>query len=278
MEKEKFKDIAILFVGFDGYKDVWDHCFSLLNKNWSDRPKTYLACSELQPNYENVEVINAGKDAEWSRKVQVALEKIPQKYVLLMLEDFFVSDIVDNEVFDSVLNTVKTDGIKFYQVLVQLIHQSAIKGESYKGNKNIHIIPVDKKYPLNLQAAIWEKEFLEECVGKENYNAWQFEINQIERTNINRDRIEFLIDDRNICNITHTIVQSKYLPGAVKSLKKKGYIIGDNDRECLSKVEYYKYMLKLYMYEITPGFLVKPAKAIGKMLKVDFVTDRLSRK
>ena len=32
-----------------------------------------------------------------------------------------------------------------------------------------------------------------------------------------------------------------------------------------------------YMYEITPQWLVKPAKQIGKLMKVDFVTDRIAK-
>lgn len=45
----------------------------------------------------------------------------------------------------------------------------------------------------------------------------------------------------------------------------------------LSPKDNFKYLLKLYMYEITPQWLVKPAKQIGKLMKVDFVTDRIAK-
>lgn len=271
-----FSDISVLFIGFDGYIDVWNHCFELLNKNWPNRPKTYLACSELKPSYDNVEIINAGKNSEWSKKVQVALDQIDTKYVLLMLEDFFVSEPVDNKKIVEALELVRSDDIKFYQILVQLIHQDRIKGKPYKGDRHIHVVPKDKKYPLNLQAAIWNREFLKERVGTENYNAWMFEINQLDVNMTRGPQIEFLIDDRNICNITHTVVQSKYLPGAIKQLKTKGYNIDRTERNVLTPKDNFKYLLKLYMYEITPQWLVKPAKQIGKLMKVDFVTDRIA--
>lgn len=272
-----FNDISILFIGYDGYIDVWNHCFELLNRNWPDRPKTYLACSNLMPNYKNVEVINAGENSEWSRKVQVALNHIDTKYVLLLLEDFFISEPVDNNEIIETMDLVRNNNIKFYQVLVQLIHQNRIKGEPFKGNKHIHIVPPDKKYPLNLQAAIWNREFLKERVGTDNYNAWMFEIKQLDLNHFNDSRIEFLIDDRNICNIIHTVVQSKYLPGAIKQLKKIGYIIDSTERNQLTPKENFKYLLKLYMYEVTPHWLIKPAKQIGKIMKVDFVTDRIAK-
>ena len=34
------KDLSILIIGYDGYKDVWDIDIKLLNKYWSNRPKT----------------------------------------------------------------------------------------------------------------------------------------------------------------------------------------------------------------------------------------------
>lgn len=272
-----YKDISILIIGFDGYKDVWDHCIDLLNTNWKDRPKTYLACSELQPQYEGVEVINAGADAEWSKKVQIALNHISTPYVLLLLEDFFISDKVDTAVISEAVELIKQNDIRFYQVLVQLVRQTAVKGAAFEGNKRIHIIPQNKRYAINLQAAIWNVEFLKEVVGTENYNAWQFEVRHLQVQNINQDKIQYLIDDRNIFNITHAVVQSKYLPGALKKLRKKGYYIDENEREVLSKKDNFKYMLKLFMYGITPEFMVKTFKKIGRLMKIDFVTDRVTK-
>lgn len=277
MERDIYNNVSILIVGFDGYIDVWNHSIALLNKYWTYRPKTYLATSLLTPEYDNVTVIAAGENTEWSKRAQAALNKINTPYVILMLEDFFISDYVNEQMIKDVLKLVKYNKIKFYQISVQLIKQTWVKGKPYRGNKHIHIIPEDKKYGINLQAAIWEKDYLREKIGNENYNAWKFEINQLNIEKYNKDKIEYLIDDRNILNITHMIVQSKYLRGAIKRMKKIGHPIDFNEREVLSKTENFKYILKLFMYSMTPKFLVKPAKVIGRLMKVDFVTDRLSK-
>ena len=275
--KKLYDDVSILVVGFDGYIDVWNHFFALMNKYWADRPQTYLATSELTPVYENVHVIPTGKNTEWSKRTAIALEQIKTPYVILMLEDFFISDYVDNDVVKSCIEMVEHDNIKFYQILVQLLKQTWEKGKPYKGNKHIHVIPTDKKYGVNLQAAIWQTQYLKEKIGNENYNAWQFEMNQLNAEKYNENKIEYLIDDRNILNITHAVVQSKYLRGAIKKMNKIGHTIDTSEREALSKKEDFKYNLKLFMYSATPKCLVKPAKAIGRLLKVDFVTDRLSK-
>ena len=271
-------DLSVLIIGFDGYKDVWDHDIELMNKYWPDRPKTFLANSELNPEYDGVEVINAGPGSEWSKKVQVALERIETPYVLLLLEDFFITDYVDNQKIESIMKMIEEDGIKFYQVLVQLIRQTWEKGKPYKNLEYIKIIPSQKKYGINLQAAIWEKEFLRTIVGEGNYNAWEFEINQLGTNTYNQEKIELLIDVRNILNILHAVVQSKYLRSAKRKLSLMGIWISEGERPQLSRRDDFKYIFKLFMYSVTPKSLVKPFKAIGRKLKIDFVTDRINRK
>lgn len=270
-------DISVLIIGFDGYKDVWDHDIELMNKYWPDRPKTYLANSELLPEYDGVEIINAGPDSEWSKKVQVALDRINTPYILLLLEDFFITDYVDNGQIQSIVKLIEEEEIKFYQILVQLVKQTWEKGQSYKGKKHIKIIPKDKKYGINLQAAIWEKNFLKETVGTGNYNAWEFEINQLGVDTYNIEKIEYLIDVRNVLHITHAVVQSKYLRNAKRKLSKIGITIPDSEREQLSRIDDFKYNLKLLMYSATPKVLIKPFKYIGRIFKVDFVTDRINK-
>lgn len=270
-------NISILVVGYDGYIDVWNNFFDLMNKYWKDRPKTYLATSELKPYYKNVEVIPAGSNSEWSNRARNALKYINTPYVLLMLEDFYISDYVDNDKLKEVMNVVIDNDILYYQVLVQLLCQKWERGKAYKGNRRIHIIPKDKKYGINLQAAIWKTDYLRETIGCGNYNAWEFEIKQLKVNNCNEDRIEYLIDDRNILNITHAIVQSKYLRGAVKKMERIGHNIDLSERSVLSIKEDFKYNLKLFMYSVIPRKMHSFAKKIGRVFNIDFVTDRMEK-
>ena len=277
MRENLYDEVSILVVGYDGYIDVWKHFFSLMNKYWPNRPKTFLATSEEKPEFEKVTVVAAGKNTEWSKRAQAGLAQINTPYVILMLEDFFISDYVNDDYVKDCLRMVKNDQIKFYQILVQLIKQTWEKGKPYKENRHIHIIPSDKKYGLNLQAAIWETDFLRQKIGDGNYNAWLFEMNQLEGQKYNVDKIEYLIDDRNILNITHAVVQSKYLRGAIKKMSRIGHPIDVAERSMLSRKDDFKYNFKLLMYSAVPKWLERPAKAIGKLFKVDFVTDRLSK-
>lgn len=272
-----FVDLSILIVGFDGYKDVWDNFIFLLNKNWPNRPITYLATSELTPKYENVIVVPAGKESEWSKRAQTALQKIDTKYTLLLLEDFFVAKRVDNHKIKDIMSLIRQNDIKFYQILVQLFRQRWAKGKHFNGNKNLHIIPQGKKYPINLQAAIWETDYLRKCIGAGNYNAWKFEIDHINDSDYNEDKIDAIIDASNPLNIIHGIVQSKYLRGAVRKLKRAGIEEKDlfSNRSQLDFINNLRYQTKLIAYSLIPKRYEQVFKRIGKLLGVDFVTDRV---
>lgn len=263
-------DISLLIIGYDLYVDVWNHYFELLNKYWTNRPKTYLATNTLAPNYKNVEVIQCGEEAEWSRKVYNSLKVIPSEYVVLLLEDFFTTKEVDNYEFTQLVNFCRENNVDY----CKLKNQSKIVGPSFMGKKHLHVIDKNTEYGISLQAAIWKKSFLQKLIGSGNYNAWIFELTQVkEKTHLKPDNI-CIADDRNILEITHAVVQSKYLRKAIRVFKNQGYKIDTSQREVMSSSEEFKYNLKCKMAEITPDALKPFFKKIGKKMNVDFVSDR----
>lgn len=268
------KKLTVLVVGYDGYIDVWNHDFALMNRYWKDRPRTILADAELRPDYDGVEVLNAGNDAEWSKKLIRALQVIETDYVILLLEDFFICDYVDNKKLLHAIQLMDNDHIDFYQLSTFGIIKNRYKGKPYKGNKKIKIVPIDRQYPINLQAAIWRKSFLQEKVGKGNYNAWVFELNHINEE-VNTGKITCLVDTTNMLNITHGIVQSKYLRAAKRKLNRLGCNITDTERTVFSVSEDFKYQLKKVMSTIIPRKYYHLAKMIGRQIGIDFVSDRI---
>jgi len=263
-------DITLLIIGYDPYIDVWNHYFTLLNKYWKDRPKTLLATNTATPNYEGVRVVCAGADAEWSRKVQVALKEVDTKYVLLLLEDFYTTRPVDEKKLEGLVSIMEADGIRY----CKLLNQSPIRGKKYKGLKYLRVIPPQSEYAISLQPAIWEKSFLAERVGTENYNAWKFEFAQIKDNNCNVGKVDCLADKRNVLEITHAVVQSKYLRSAIKTFKKQGYKIDLSERAQLSRRQNFKYRAKQFFSDYTPRPFKKLFKKIGRLFKMEYVSDR----
>ena len=108
--------MSIVFIGFDGYSDMWNDCISLIKRFWKDCPyKIMFVDNEKKVNWERVEVINAGKEAEWSKKVQIAIEKCNTPYIFLLLEDFLVGSKIDTNEIKNTIDFIKKENIQYYK-------------------------------------------------------------------------------------------------------------------------------------------------------------------
>lgn len=263
-------NMAILVIGFDGYNDLWDDFFTLFHKYWIDCPyKTYFVNNDLEYNIMGVTTIHAGIDAEWSRKAQKALELIKEDYVCLLLEDFYLGKKVDTNVIEHALKIIQKENIQYYKLNTFTPFRTKI----YKQYKHLHIIPENMEYGISLLPGIWRKEFLSKKLGSDNYNAWQFEYNQIIETRGKSDNPikGCVFDERNILRIVHGVVQGKYLPEVLRYFKKEGYRLNQNKRGAMSFKENFIYKCKrLNWPQPVRPFLKKILRIFG----MTFVTDQ----
>ena len=254
------KDMTIVFIGFDGYSDLWDDCFKLFNMFYKDNPYRTLFINNIKEvSYPGIETFHAGEDAEWSKKVQLAIKECDTPYICLLLEDFLVGEKIDNKLVEDTVDYIKKENIRYFK-LVNMSRAVKNKDCQYKNKEYLHIIPEDDEYGVSLQAAIWKKEYLKELLGEDNYNAWIFEFNRVkeakEKPNTPKEGCVF--DERNILNLKHGVVQSKYLPNTVRYFEKKGIKLNIN-REVMSYGQYYKTRL------ISKGKYIIPKKMRNKI-------------
>lgn len=270
MIKSDKTDLAIVIVSYDEYSDLWDDFFNLLQINWPDNPyKIYLINNVKKPKYENVTVINTNVEAQWSTRVRLGLKKIEEKYICLLLEDFYIGSPIKNVHIKEIIDLVKKDHIKYYK----LNSFSRIKSMNYKENKFIQYIPSNKQYAISLQPAIWEKKYLSEKLGQEDYNAWQFEIDRNNETRMITDKFinNCFYDNRNILNICHVVVQGKILPSAIKYYGKQNYKLSTS-RKVMTQSEFIFYKLKFFGVNHFPNYFNKKLKSILTIFGAKFVT------
>lgn len=266
-------DMTIVFIGFDGYCDLWDDCMALFWKFWPDCPyEVIFVNNTLKKQFRQTRVIHAGEDAEWSKKVQCALAEVKTEYVCLLLEDFFVGKTIDTDTIKETVEFIKKEKIKYYK-LVNMSRAVRNRDATYKGIKYLHIIPESDEYGVSLQAAIWEKDYLSELVGKDNYNAWKFEFDRVRETDRNNDcaRKGCVFDERNILNLKHGVVQSKYIPGTVRFFKKQGIELNIN-RDVLTEFQYAKIQFTSFCKYALPKNLRVPIKRIMEKAGYKFVS------
>lgn len=234
-----------MVVSTDSYCDLWNDCFGCIKKYWEDCPyKIVLVNNSIDFNYPNIEIINCGTDAQWSERTRKALQKIDTKYVCFMLEDFFISASVNSNLISEAISFMDEHGINYYKLM------SLTKFISDKYNSFDYLQKITQSYPygISLMPAIWNRDFFLEKIGEGKYNPWKFEIDRLEeeKKSSNSSKIIGVFDNRNILNITHMVVQGKFLPSAIKKMGKLGFCQTPL-RKSMSYPEYYFYRIKLFV-------------------------------
>lgn len=267
------KNVAIAFIVFDGYVDLWDDAIKYMKKFWPDHPPIYVFTNEIIREWDDVTCIPVGVDAEWSRKAQKAIELIKEKYIILLLEDFYVGSAINNLAIEELISFMDANKIKYCKLCDnnRIIHK---KKKKYKKSQ-YSVLYTDEDYGISLQAAVWEREFLKKTIGVGNYNAWIFELNMVKASRGVKHKImKFAIEDtRNILNIKHGALQGKMLPNTIKYFKKIDDPLA-TQREVMGKIDYYKYFMKQLGKDIVPRPAVKTVKTIAKKFGYSFVEEK----
>lgn len=234
--------LAIVGVFYSGYVDLWMDFLNLYQKNIGfEKYPLYVISDEynyetLKEKYQQANFISAGVGAEYSKKVQEAINNIDADYYLILLEDFFISKKVDLNYINEIMNFIEDNNIDYYTMPIP---EFVDKKERKKFSKDSKVFKINKnkEYVLSCQPSIWRKGFLKLCIGIDNYNAWIFEGIFARTECVRNDKFleKCVIDYRNPLNLLHGAVQGKMIRKTVKLLKKSGYQLTTNRSSLTTK-------------------------------------------
>lgn len=172
MENVKYRDCALVILSNDNYKDIWENCLHLHDQYWEDCPFDRILISDtLIYSCNRLRSITADKlNLSWTEMTRYTVEKIDKKYILLMLDDFFITEPVNTDAVIMLFKTFIKMNAAYLRLIPHLRWASCID--------NSDLVCEHKKglpYRTSLQAAFWKKEiFLELLSGRES--PWQFEL------------------------------------------------------------------------------------------------------
>jgi hypothetical protein len=244
---------AILVLSCDKYADVWQPFFLFFEKYWGNCPfPVYLGTNEKQFTFKNVKQIFSHKKTTWSDELKTILEQIPEKYIVLILEDYFIYETVKNEDIKKIVEVMQLNNAAFTKLGAfpskynELWPHKPLIGESTLG-----VIEKGSKYRLCLQTAIWDKDILLSLLEPKE-NPWEFEIQASKRSNQIENPFLCVLADPSK-KIVHGPIQyyctalsaGKWMRGAVKLCKKEGVDIDLTTRPVESLYEELK--RKLYI-------------------------------
>lgn len=172
------KDCTILVNSCDKYEDAWDPFFRILKMQWPECPYDIVLSTETK-SYKsdllNVKTINASPNLSWSSRLKCTLKQIETEYVLFFLEDFFLLEKVQTDVFNLALDLIKSD--------------KSIGLVSFNKKNLGAVFPIEPNYAnlfvelkkknntrTNVLVGLWRREaFLKLVIDGEN--PWEYERN-----------------------------------------------------------------------------------------------------
>ena len=230
--------VSILISSCDKFKDVWPIFSFYFDKNWSDcELDKYFLSNNVNSDIEGFDSITVGNDISWSSNLSIALKQIYTDYVLIMLDDVFIDQKVDNNNFNIIVNDFIECNGNYLKFLAQ--PKSRLKSSS----QYFYVLPPKTLYRSTAVFALWKKSTLLDLL-EENENPWEFE----DKASIRSDKYdEFFVVKKNFFKYIHGVVRGKF----VKSSYNK--IISEHPEISsllIRQVNPWTYEIKLYFVRL----------------------------
>jgi hypothetical protein len=177
------RNTALLVLSCDKYRDIWQPFFDFLFRFWNDCPyPIYLGTNEQSFENSRVRTILSGKARDWSNDTISILKQIPERNVIVLLEDYFVYAHPDQQLLERATDLLQTEQATFMRIACfPSDHFVDYAYDEMKSNKEFVVTRKEARYRVNLQAGIWNKEKLMKLIVP-GESPWAFEIEGSKRS------------------------------------------------------------------------------------------------
>ena len=257
-------DTVVLVMTCDNYSDTWKPFLKLKNKYWKGCPYDTYFCTETKTVPFNKTIKTQGS---WTSRLRQSLEQLDSKYVILLLDDFFIRSKVDQDRIDSIIESYKPDTAVYNLERLYNIpkNKSYLNGFIERENK--------EPYLNSCQPSIHNRLKLIERL-QDDQNAWEWEYTQVDSKDkfyINTEDLIFDIgyyEDKKPWGI----VQGKWSRNAQELFKKENIEVDYTERDFYDIdlsiiIPYYK------TYEDTKKLLDTLIKQVTNKVEIILVDD-----
>lgn len=254
-------DYCVLISSCDKYSDLWDAHFLLLYNHWTGRlPQTYLVTDKpTTRSYPGVKILDF--DGDMPIRLLKACEVIPEQFILLTLDDYFlISDTSESAIKNLVANQkeMEIDYLRIYD-----------RRRPKKGGKKTRLeqYPIDlsQKYAVSLYPAIWEKGFLMKCIDGDS-SPWMFEPSLTEKAK--ERNAKCFANTSGVFEILDVVRKGKVLHKAKRYLKKNRISIGE--RPTLEWKYEIKQAVADFIWWYMPRWVYKVARRTAELFGMKF--------
>ena len=165
IEKNEF---AVVIHTCDKYSFCWEGWNYYFQENWASSPniKVYFINEEKIINYPNVTRLPTGV-GEWSDRLKRGLNMIPEKYILYMQEDFWLTSPIDINKYLKIFKHLSMNALR----ITHDCHYYYLHKCFFAESLPFHKYSRRSKYLVSHQASIWNKDFFLSCL-EDNETPW----------------------------------------------------------------------------------------------------------
>lgn len=180
---------AFLLSTCDSYEDTWDPFFILLGKYWPNIPYNVYINTETKqytPSRElpfSVIPCNTSTKDTWSNRLLKVLDIIPEDYIFMVLDDFFIKSPVKEEYFERLLEIMDSDDCIASIQLKAARNIQEGKGDVTDNTKMICSEIDHSGWKTHFVPTIWRKSILKKWLRKHE-TIWGFELYGSQRARI----------------------------------------------------------------------------------------------
>lgn len=225
---------AVLIVSCDKYKDLWGPCITLFRRFWSNCPyPIYVLSNTEAAEFPNVSSIVTGSDISWSDNLHIALDTIHEQYVLLYIEDLFLTKEVNSSAVESLIERCISEHWNYLRL------NPTPKGDRRIDDAVSSISP-GSVYRSSVVFSVWKKDVLSSML-KEGESAWDFEEIGTKRT----DALDgFYASNNTLLHASNTVIKGVWELEALNAVRKLGIEPDIHSRRVMTNKEYALWKLK----------------------------------
>ena len=219
------KECSVVVSSCDAFSDVWESFFKLFFKYWPDCPFSIYLISETKkyPD-ERIININIGEDKKWASNMKVALKEIDTPYIIYLQEDYLLESKVDTKKVLELLEIIKKEKAAYLK-----LYPSPAPHKNFKDYIDIGEINKGGKYSISLQAAIWNKNILENIII-DGESGWDMEFKGSIRSKDIKEPFLSVHEKTLDYFYTTAIKKGVWFYDAVKLCEKEGIYIDPKSR------------------------------------------------
>ncbi|RKZ49277.1 MAG: hypothetical protein DRR00_17840 [Candidatus Parabeggiatoa sp. nov. 3] len=147
---------------------MWNPFFQLFWQNWKNCPyPVYLGSNTVRFQDDRIITVLSGEDKDWSRSFKSILQQIPHPYLLVWLEDFFITSPVNSQNIARYVQFMQEHKARHIQPKCQPVPDDWIC-------EDIGIYGKGRPYRANV-VGFWERNYLLDLL-LEGESPWNFEI------------------------------------------------------------------------------------------------------